>query len=123
MKSNPIIAVVIGLVLLLIGGFMQFSGTAPTADPELTVACRAEISQRGGDEAFADQCSDKSFAVAMTATDAQSAAKAISASNSQDVGANAISMFMLGLGLVLFFGGIAMVMKKRKVGAAPPSAE
>lgn len=114
MKSKPLVAAVIGFVLLLVGGFIQFSGTAPSPDADLTQACRAEVQNRGGDSDMAKQCSDKTFAVAMTATNANDAARAISAANQQEIGGNAVSIFLLGLGLVLFGTGLFGVMKQHK---------
>ena len=114
MKSKPMIAVVIGLILLVIGGFMQFRGNTPAANPELTAACRTEIQNRGGDADLIKQCDDQAFATAMTATDAQSAARSISAANRQDVGGNMISMFMIGLGLALSVLGLIRAATLRK---------
>lgn len=117
MKSKPVIAVVVGLVLLVIGGFMQFRGTTPAANPELTAACRAEMQNRGGDAQLIKQCDDQAFASAITATDAQSAAQSISAANRQEVGGNMISMFMIGLGLALFVLGLIRTATQRKAAA------
>jgi hypothetical protein len=48
----------------------------------------------------------------MTATDANAAARAISASNNSEIGGNALGMFLLGLGLVLTVVG-ALGWRKR----------
>lgn len=113
MKKNPVALIIIGLLLLAGGMFMQFNGGAPKADSALAQWCRDEMKGRGADASMADRCSETAFATAMTATDAQSAARGISAANNREVGGNALAMFLIGLGLVLTIGGV--VLRGRKM--------
>lgn len=108
LKKNPVILIAIGVVLLAIGGFMSFSGGAPKADPALVQACQTEMQSRGGDADMIAKCKETAFATAMTATDAQSAARSISAANNSEIGGNALSMFLIGLGLALVVGGVVL---------------
>jgi len=113
LKKNPLILIAIGVVLLAIGGFMQFSGGPPRADPALVQACETSMTERGADAALIAQCREAAFASAMTATDAESAARAISAANRSEVGGGALSMFMLGMGLALLVGGLFLKFKQK----------
>lgn len=58
------------------------------------------------------QCDETAFATAMTATDADAAARSISAANNSEIGGNAAAMFLIGLGLVLVIGGIVLQRKR-----------
>lgn len=109
LKKNPVILIAIGLVLLAIGGFMQFTaGGPPRADAALVQACETEMQSRGGDADMIARCQETAFASAMTATDAESAARAISAANNSEVGGGMLAMFLIGIGLALTIGGIVI---------------
>lgn len=112
MKKDPVIPIVIGLVCLVIGGVMHFTGSAPKADPALIAQCRQNITDRGGALDLIAQCDETAFATAMTATDASSAAPAISAANRSGVGGDMIFMFLMGLGLILLAGGLFLRITK-----------
>ena len=112
MKKNPIVLIVLGLLLLAIGGFMQFAGGAPRADAALVQRCQSEMKSRGAGADMVAQCSETAFATAVTATDADTAARSIAAANTSEIGSNALAMFLIGLGLVLTLGGVAL---KRKL--------
>lgn len=117
MNKNPRILLFVGIALLLVGAFLSFgpgSGAAG-ADAGQEQACRAEMEKRGPDgKAMADQCSDANFATAVTATDASSAAAAISANNRAEIGGSALGKFLLGMGLVLSLAGIVLPMLRKK---------
>lgn len=108
MKKKSLIMIAIGLVLLLVGGVMQFTGGPTKADAALVAHCRQNVTERGGDADLIAQCDEQAFASAMTATDAESAARAISGANTSEVGGNTLSMFLLGLGLALVVGGVVV---------------
>lgn len=116
LKKNPNLLIVIGVIFLAIGGFLQFTGGPPKADAALTQACRSEMTDRGADAELIAKCDETAFASAMTATDAEAAARSISAANNAEVGGNAMSMFLLGLGLVLVIGRFVV---RRAAGRTP----
>jgi hypothetical protein len=103
---------IIGAFLLAVGAWMQIAGGPPKADRALAQQCRDRMNSSGG--AIDARCDETAFASAMTATDAQSAARAISAANNSEVGGNSVSMLLIGLGLVMLVGGIAGQRKARR---------
>jgi hypothetical protein len=113
MKNKPLLLIALGLLLLVIGAGMQLTGGAPQADAALLQRCQAEMSGRGADADMISRCSDTAFATAMTATDANAAARSISAANNSEIGGNALAMFLIGFGLVLTVGGIVVRQKQR----------
>lgn len=113
--KNPLVLIVIGLICLAIGGVMQFSGGPPEADAALVAQCRQNMTERGADADMIAKCNEQAFASAMTATDAESAARAISSANNSEVGGGVISMFLLGLGLVLLIGGVFARFRSNRV--------
>ncbi|HWW11389.1 MAG TPA: hypothetical protein VN018_02650 [Brevundimonas sp.] len=69
------------------------------------------MAERGADADLIAQCRQVAFATATTATtatDAESAARSISAANNSEIGGNALSMFLIGLGLALVVGGVVI---------------
>lgn len=115
MKKNPIILLVFGLVLLAAGGLMTLTGGPPKADAAQAAQCRERMKDQGADMLI--KCDEKAFAATMTATDANSAAQAISAANNSEVGSNSLAMFLLGLGGVLTVAGILMLRKRSGTGS------
>lgn len=114
MQKNPRILLWIGLAMLVIGGFLTFMNGPTGADAATEQACRAEMERRGPEmKEMADSCSEANFAIAMTSTDASSAAKAISGNNQAEVGGNMLGQFLLGMGLVLTLAGIFLPMIKK----------
>jgi hypothetical protein len=105
LKNKPIMLIAAGLLLLGIGAIMQLRGGAPQADAALVARCQAEMKTRGADADMIARCIDTAFATAMTATDANAAARSISAANNSEIGSNALAMFLIGLGLVLTVAG------------------
>ncbi|ATY31166.1 hypothetical protein [Sphingomonas psychrotolerans] len=118
MKMNPRVALVIGIVLLAVGAFITFGNAPPKADPVSAAACRERFKDQG--QEMLDRCDEAAFATAMTAADANQAAASISASNNQEVGGNALGMFLLGIGLVLTLAGGVAWMKQSGDGAGEP---
>jgi hypothetical protein len=106
MKKNPLLLIAIGLVCLLIGGVMKVTGGPLHADAALVAQCRQSMTARGGDADLAAKCKETTFATAMTATDANAAARTISAANQSEIGGGMVAMFLLGIGLVLLIGGL-----------------
>ncbi|QND44364.1 hypothetical protein HB780_00685 (plasmid) [Rhizobium lusitanum] len=103
MKLNHRLLIAIGIVLLAVGAFMSFGGGPPKADPTMVAQCRERMKDHGTE--MLDRCQDAAFATAMTATDANQAAAAISASNNHEIGGKTIGMFLLGIGLVFTLVG------------------
>ncbi len=103
MRKNPLVLLVVGVILLIAGALLTFGGTAPAADPATVAKCQERMKDQGAE--MLGRCKESAFATAMTATDANAAARAISASNNSEIGGNALGMFLLGLGLVLAVAG------------------
>jgi hypothetical protein len=112
MKKTPIIVIVLGLLLLGAGAVMQFTGGPPKADVGLAQHCREKLTGQGAGPSMIAQCDETAFATAMTATDADAAARSISAANNSEISGNAAAMFLIGLGLVLVIGGIVLQRKR-----------
>lgn len=110
MKKNPIVLFVLGLILLATGGLMSLFGGPTQADAMMASQCRERMKEQSSD--LLAKCDEKAFATAMTATDANSAAQAISAANNSEVGSNSLAMFLLGLGGVVTVAGIFMLRKR-----------
>lgn len=103
MKKNPLLLLIVGLALLAIGGFIS-SGSGPAkADSALMAQCQDRMRDQGAD--MMAKCREKAFATAMTATDADEAARAISSANNSEVGGNALGMLLIGIGLVAAAAG------------------
>ena len=113
MKKNPLILIVLGLLLLGVGVGLSFTGGAPRADPALVARCQDTMKARGADAATVAQCNETAFATAMTATDAQAAARNISAANNSEIGGNALAMFLIGLGLALAIAGLVLRQRQK----------
>ncbi len=106
--KKPLVLIIVGAILLAIGGMLHFGGAggAPKADSALMQQCQQKMKAENAEPAMIQQCDEKTFATAMTATDAQSAATAISAANNSEVGGSMMSMFFIGVGLALLAGGV-----------------
>ncbi|WP_380786191.1 hypothetical protein [Sphingomonas sp. R86521] len=109
MKKSPLVLLILGLVLLAAGGFMMLNGGPPKADPAIVAQCRDRMRDQGAD--MLAKCQEQAFATAMTATDANVAARAISTANNAEVGGTMLGMFLLGLGVVLTIAG-AMIARQ-----------
>lgn len=114
MKKNPLLLIGLGLVCLVIGAVMTLTGGPPHADPALVAQCRQSVTERGGDADLMAQCDQAAFAAAMTATDADAAAQAISAANQSEIGGGMLSTFLIGIGLALLAGGLFLRFGKGK---------
>lgn len=114
MKKNPLLLIILGLVLLGVGAVMQFASGPPRADAALVLQCQQEMKTRGADASMEKQCNETAFATAMTATDAQSAARAISAANTSEIGSSGLAMFLIGIGLALTTGGVLLRQKQKR---------
>lgn len=114
MQKYPFLSIIVGLIFLGVGAVMQFTGGPPRADAALVLRCQKEMKTRGADASMAKQCSETAFATAVTATDAQSAARTISAANTSEMGSNALSMALIGIGLVLTIGGVVLRQKQTR---------
>lgn len=115
MKLNPRIALAIGIVLLAVGAFISFGKAPPAADAASAAACHERFKDQSLE--MLGRCNEAAFATAMTATDANQAAASISASNNQEIGGNALGMFLLGIGLVLTLAGGFGWLKQSRGGA------
>ena len=103
MKKNPLILIIIGLLILAAGAVMKLSGGAPSADAATTARCQERMKDQGAE--MLQRCNEAAFATAMTATDADAAARAISSANNSEVGGNALAMFLIGLGIAVTVAG------------------
>lgn len=112
MKKNPAILICIGALLLVLGAILSFSSGPPKADAVLAQQCRDRMTAEKSEQSLVKQCDETAFATAMTATNAQTAALAISAANNSEVGGNALSKFLLGVGVVILAGGIFLKRKQ-----------
>lgn len=111
MRKNPIILIALGLVLLVTGAFLQVTGGPPKAETAQAQQCREKMKDNGAD--MIARCDEAAFAAQMTATDADSAARAISAANTIEIGGNALAMGLIGLGAALLVGGIVVSRQRR----------
>jgi hypothetical protein len=117
MKKPSLLLLTLGVISLLIGGVMALRGGPPAADAQLAQACRTEMARRNADASMIQQCDEAAFATAMTATDANDAARSISAANNSEVGSNALAMFLIGVGVALLVAGILLRRKEAGVRA------
>lgn len=106
MKKNTIVILALGLLLLATGAFLELTGGPPKADAAQAQQCRAKMKDNGAD--MVARCDEAAFASSVTATDAASAARAISAANNSEIGGNALAMFLIGIGLALVLGGVLL---------------
>jgi hypothetical protein len=106
MNKKSLLLVLAGLLLLVAGAYLKFSGGPASADIAVVEKCRAEMDKRNADAAMRDKCEEAAFAHMITAADAASAARAISAANENEIGGNGLAMFLLGLGAALTIGGL-----------------
>jgi hypothetical protein len=103
MKKNPLLLFVVGALLLAIGGYITMGDKAARADPAIVAQCQDRVRDQGAE--LVGRCQEQAFATAMTATDANEAARTISAANNNELGGNALGMFLIGLGFVLAIYG------------------
>lgn len=104
MKQGPRLILLVGVILLLAGAYFGFGAPPPQADPAAVAQCRERMQDQGPE--MLARCQEAAFATAMTATDANQAAAAISASNNSEVAGHTMGMFLLGMGLVLTVAGV-----------------
>jgi hypothetical protein len=112
MKKNPTVLICIGAILLLLGIILNFSSGPPKADTALAQQCPDNLTARNAEPSLIKQCDETAFATAMTATNAQAAAQAISAANNSEVGGSMWSMFLIGVGVILLAGGVFLRRKQ-----------
>jgi hypothetical protein len=113
LMAAGVLALLVGVVLTLAGG------RPPPADAAMAAQCRARFQ---GQAEMQQRCGEAAFATAMTATDANAAAKAISAANTSEVGGNTLAMFILGLGVALLLAGVLQMRKARGLATDVPPA-
>jgi len=112
--KKPAGLIAIGLLFLGIGAFLYFTGGPPRADTALVERCRGEMTRRGAEAVDVARCDDTAFATAITATNADDAARAISGANRQEVTGHALAMGMIGFGLVLALSGLFLHRRLRR---------
>lgn len=106
MKKTPLVLLLLGMALLAVGGFLSLTSGPSKADSAIVAQCRDRMRDQGAD--MLAKCQQPAFATAMTATDANEAARAISAADAAEVGGNPLAMAPFGMGVVLVvFGGVA----------------
>lgn len=104
MKKNPLILIALGVLMLVAGAVMKFTGGPPGADAATIARCEERLKDQGAE--MLRRCQERAFATAMTATDADAAARAISGANSDEIGSSALAMFLIGLGIVATAAGV-----------------
>lgn len=104
MKQNPRLLLLIGIVLLGLEALISLASGSPKSDPGQTMLCQERM--KGQRNEMMGRFDEATFAAAMTATDANRAAASISASNNQEIGGNALAMFLFGIGLVATLAGV-----------------
>lgn len=112
MKKNPVLLLVIGAAMLIVGVFLQLNGGPPKADAAAIAQCENRVRDQGAE--MIARCQESAFATAMTATDAQAAAQSISAANNSEVGGNMLSLFLIGLSLPLLIVGVLGLVQRRR---------
>ncbi|KFF03870.1 hypothetical protein [Chryseobacterium luteum] len=88
MKNKSQVLLIIGIIALVIGGYLYF-------------------------QADGDAVNQKNIEIATTATSAEEAAKQISANNRSEVGGNSLALFLLGLGGAITLVSIISMVKKK----------
>lgn len=114
MEKKTVVMVIVGIICLLSGVFLQFSGFGGGVSAEDKQACETAVQAKNWGEQKAEflaRCdSDVGFVAMMKAqqagSGAQEAAQSIAAANQSEIGGGMLSMFLMGLGAVLTFGGL-----------------
>lgn len=89
MKNKSKLFLIIGIVCLLVGGYLYLSVDG-------------------------DAVNQQNLEIMQTATNAQEAAQQISANNRGEVGGNALAMLLLGFGAMMTIGSVILMAKKEK---------
>lgn len=118
-KLNPKLTLILGIVFLLLSGFMYWKSSTPTITSEETARCEELVQKKYNNDAdsqLLEMCTTSVGWVAQHdaeadgATSAEEIAKAISTANQSETGSTMFSMFFVGLllvlGLVLSIKGI-----------------
>lgn len=90
MKNKSVVLLIIGIIALVIGGYLYFQVDGEAVNRE-------------------------NIEIATSATSAEEAAKQISANNQSEVGGNSIAFFLLGMGGVLTLVSIINMVKRKPV--------
>lgn len=114
MKKYPAILALFGAAILVIGLILRLSGGPPRADAASIARCEERMRDQGAD--MMARCQESAFATAMTATDANAAALAISNANRSEIGGTMLSMALIGFGLALTVFGTIAVLRQRRGG-------
>lgn len=120
-SSRSLRLVGIGVLALIAGAYLQLrSGAVSAADQR---RCETILLQNYGDspEAKASllpKCSEPGMVAMMDAEEqgatAQAAAQSIALANQSDIGSNALSFGLIGVGIGLLVGGIASALRAKK---------
>lgn len=111
----------IGVLALVAGAYLQFtSGSVSVADQQ---RCETIVLQTYGDSQEAKatllpKCNEPGMVAMMDAkaqgSTAQAAAQSIASANQSDIGSNALSFGLIGIGIGLLIGGIASALRAKK---------
>lgn len=117
-KLNPKLALIFGIILLVLSGFLFWKSSQPAITAEDTIRCEQLVQQKYGqdtDAQFLEMCKNSVGWIAQLdaeangATSAEDLAKAISSANQSEVGGSMFYMFFVGIllivGLVLTITG------------------
>ncbi len=127
-KLNPKFALILGIVFLLLSGFIYWLGSTPAISSEETARCEELVQKKYNNSAepqLLEMCKTsvgwiaQQDAEADGATSAEEIGKAISQANQSETGGTMFSMFFVGifliLGLVLSIKGIQGLKTKSEV--------
>lgn len=120
-SSRPVVFIGLGVVALAAGLYLQFStSSVPAADQQ---RCETFIQEKYKDSAEAKatllpKCSEPGMVAMMDAeangSGASAAAQSIASANQSDMGFNALSFGLIGVGIGLLIGGISTQLRSRK---------
>lgn len=89
MQNKSKVVLIIGIIALIIGGYLYF-------------------------QVDDDAVNQKNIEILSTATNAEDAARLISANNRNEVGGNSLSLFLLGLGGAMTLVSLVRLFKKNR---------
>ncbi|MDR7123507.1 hypothetical protein [Pseudotabrizicola sp. 4114] len=121
---KKLLLVIIGLALLGLGGYRQFTGAGVSAADQMR--CEQQVRAQSGTDAEAlalllPNCSDVGIVAMMEAQasgdDPQATARRISEANQGDLTAHVLDWAMIGAGLAALAAAAAAAMSRRRAAA------
>lgn len=119
-RSNSVLLLA-GAVALAAGLYLNFMTGAVSSADQLRCETNVKTVYNNSQEALTTllpKCSEPGMVAMMDAqannSSAAAAAQAISSANSSDIGSNALSFGLIGIGIGLLIGGLARALRSRK---------